>query len=487
MRIVQRPPQGFTNETTMSYHFGRFAINQPEILAQAATLFKEDETPLTSLLASRGNMAGPRDILQKGYHVIGSREVKWHMEGLKNRIGNIVKDYVCIEYPNEPGKNQSEIKIYSDTDYFSPRDVLELADRKTFVYIFTNERAKKVGTMYEYRVKLLTGKKSDYVNPELLKVNQDFGFAYNLYEEASETAYEKHTFSEMTGTHTAIMRMKWSISGTAEQMKANNPIWVEHNGATTWMTHAEFEMLRRFAEARERYLIDGVSTVDQEGRTIMNLETGIEVTSGDGLLNQGDGVWKMPYNGRLSTNLLNTILGNMRIASSKKSGNTDVAVICGASFFRNFQETMRSIAGSDPKVVVEGSGSKGIDLDYEYYKFQGIRIFPKWYKYFDRKDRPGQHLIDQYGNHIESNRAIFVSLGDIDISQPQIELLALGNRGFLMGSVNGINHGGSMANSVDARHDHVLGEFGIANKDINGVAELYTPYLNNPRFYVNRG
>jgi hypothetical protein len=487
MRLMIKPPQGIANETMMSYHFSRFAINQPEILAQAATLFKDESTPFSSLLAGRGSIAGTKDLLNKGYKQVGSREVRWSIEGLNNRIGNIVKDFVCEAYPNEPGKNQSIIKVYLDTNWFSPRDVMELADRKTLIYFFSDDRGKQKGAnIWEYKAKIVTNVKADYVNPELLKVGMDMGVAYNMYEEASETAYEKYSFHESTGTHMTIMRMKWSMSGTAEALKTNNQIWIEHNGGMSWVTYAEMEMLRRFAEQRERYLIDGRSTVDQEGRTIMTLETGIEVTSGDGMMNQGDGVWKMPYNGNPNPEMLNTVLMNMKLASNMKTQTTDVAVVGGNAFIRGFQKSMHSIAGVDPKVVKEGSGSKGIDMDYEYYKFGGIRLFPVWHRYFDRKDRPGQHITDQYGNSLESHRAIFVSMGDMELGKPQIELLALGSRGFIMGSVNGINKGGAMANSVDARHDHVLAEFGIANKDINGVAELYMPYLQNPNFYVTR-
>ena len=87
MRLLIKPPQGIANETMMSHHFQRFAINQPEILAQAATLFKDEETPFTSLLAGRGNVTGGKDILSRGYRVVGSREVRWPIEGLKNRAG----------------------------------------------------------------------------------------------------------------------------------------------------------------------------------------------------------------------------------------------------------------------------------------------------------------------------------------------------------------------------------------------------------------
>ena len=66
-------------------------------------------------------------------------------------------------------------------------------------------------------------------------------------------------------------------------------------------------------------------------------------------------------------------------------------------------------------------------------------------------------------------------MGEIESGNPTIELLQLGQRGWLEGEVNGINKGGDMANSVDARHHHVLWETGVALKDINGMAELYRP------------
>jgi len=56
-------------------------------------------------------------------------------------------------------------------------------------------------------------------------------------------------------------------------------------------------------------------------------------------------------------------------------------------------------------------------------------------------------------------------------------LLALGKRNWLEGEVNGINKGGTMANSVDGMHHHVLFETGVALKDLNGIAEMYTPVV----------
>lgn len=489
MRRLNAPPQGIANETMMSHHFSRFALNQPEVLAQAATLYRNESSAFTSLLADRGMIAGPMsDLKSKGYTMVGSKRVRWHIEGLNNRVANIVKDYECAEYPTEPGKNQSIVFVYLDTNWFSPRDVVELADNRTLIYFFSDKLPEEYSAgVFKYQAKLVTKSRTDSINPELLKVGHDMSVLYNMYEEASETAYEKYTFHEWAETDMTIMRLKWSMSGTAEAMKMNTVQWFEHNGQATWMSHAQAEMMRRWAEYRENAILFGQGTVGDDGKTIMHKEDGVEVTAGDGLLNQGDGVWKIPYSaGGLSTKLIDTLLGNMSLNSSYWSGHTDVAVVCGHQFFLNFQTLMKGLAGSDPKVVVDTKGGgKAIDLDYDWYKYGGIRFIPVWHKYFDRLDRAGAMNVDQWGHRIESHRAIFVSLGNIDVNKPQIELLALGDRAAKMGTVNGINKGGDMANSVDATHHHILTETGIANKDINGIAEMFVP-ISTSNFYVNR-
>ena len=66
---------------------------------------------------------------------------------------------------------------------------------------------------------------------------------YNQYEEMSETAYEKYTFDEKAYTYLTIQRLKWSISGSAEEYKAN-AVWMQHNGVNMWITKAQMEMLK---------------------------------------------------------------------------------------------------------------------------------------------------------------------------------------------------------------------------------------------------
>ena len=131
----------------------------------------------------------------------------------------------------------------------------------TQLYVADNLLPEEVeGGVFKYRVKVNTNNASDFVNPNLLAVGQEISVSHTQFEEMSETAYEKYTFDETAHTHMTIQRLKWSISGSAEAYRPN-AVWIEHNGATMWIDHAQLQMLERAALYRERQLLNGRSTV----------------------------------------------------------------------------------------------------------------------------------------------------------------------------------------------------------------------------------
>ena len=480
MRIIPGTPQEFANETPMSHHLMKYMVSEPEIIPQIATLFRGDHTAFTSLLADRGLSAGSlyagMDQAKEGkgkYRVIGNRKVMWAVKGLSNRKGRMTADATCEPYPTEKGKYQSLITIYLDTNWFSPYDVLELQDNRTQIIIADDQLPQETsGGQWRYYARLVTNQQDASVTAYLLAEGAELGFVQTAFYEMSETAYEKYTFNEMATTHLTIQRMKWSVSGTAQEMKPS-VTWVQHSGQKLWTTHAELQMLERWARAREYQTIFGKGTVTANDDIVLRDVKGREIMAGDGLLNQGDGALKFQYN-KLTTKVIENVMDNMALYSNN-DGVTELALIGGRKFLSNFNVIMKTILGSSLEHMVEGTGAnKGVNATYAYYEFNGVRIVPRWHKWFDSPERP--FTVSADGSKKESNRGVFVSLGNYDSGSSNIELLALGKRSFLKGTVAGINDGGeNMSHSVDGKHVHVLSETGIALMDINGVAELYMP------------
>lgn len=470
MRILPGNAKQYANETTTSQHLGKFLVSNPEWLPNVFTMFDKQFTAFTSLLTRRNMYEGSLALKPntKGYKVVGNRKVMWNVKGMPERKITFVRDaeFVGSSYP---GQYQTIIKIFCDSNWLSPKETIGLADdHRTQLYAASDQLPEEVSlNCFAYKMKLVTNNPADYCDPALLKAGMEANILYTMYEEMSQTAQEKYTFDESASTHMTIQRLKWSMSGTAQEMKAN-AIWMEHNGVSMWATKAQLEALQRAAMYRENQAMFGKSTVAPDGRIIMKTIEGFEVMAGDGVVNQGDGAWRLPYND-LSTRVLDNIMTNVRTYSS--SEGTEIALICGNKFNQDFQQLMIGKAGIDPKIVEMSGTGKGINMDYSYYNFGGVKIIPTVVPFFDSPYRAS--LLDANGIKQSSKRAIFVSLGNVGINEPNIELLALGNRDWLEGEINGINKGGQMSNSIDGMSHHILWETGIACRDIDGIAELY--------------
>ena len=474
MRIVEPGTiRGFANETVMSNHLLQAAIAEPEIMPQVATLWKSEHTAFSSLLANKGLTSSGlyAGLTSENYRVVGNRKVMWPVKGISKRKGTIV-GYSCTTTAT-PGINTEIVAIDIDTDWFSPYDVLELADNRVNVTIVDDQLAKQNDDgSFRYYCRLNAKSKASFIDPNLLAAGMEVGFVMTNFYEMSETGYEKYTFDNWAYSYMTLQRMKWSISGTAAAMTTRK-IWVEHNGEYLWTTMAEQQMLERWAQAREYQLLFGQGTVGENDTVYLKDMKGRDIMTGDGLLNMGDGSLKFPYN-KLTESVLQNTMSNLQIMSSA-DGKLEVAVIAGQNFMQNFTKLMGSIGlKTQSDAIVEGSGSgKGINHTYSFYEWNNIRIYPVWHKFFDDPSRP--KLVTRDGSWAESGRAIFVSLGKADVGTNNVELLTLGNRSFLMGTVSGIDKGGDMKTSVDGSHTHVLSETGIKCANMYGVAEMWKP------------
>jgi hypothetical protein len=483
-------PQGFANETTTSNHMMKYAISKPTFLAQTALKYR-GQNPLTSFLAERnyiGTSEGSNNIFgdNRGkykYTRVGSREIQWPVETPISRKGKMLKTALCDAYPvvdgGTPGRDGTPVTIYLDTNWYSPKDVLELADNKTYVYIYDERLPREVSPgIWAYNVKVVSkDAKKNWIPVELLQTNSEVGVVYNMFEELSETAYEKYSFGKFMRTFTTIMRFKYSISGTASQMDSDNPIWVSYSKGSKqnvmWMTHQEDLMMNRYHLYRERFTKWGQGTINEiTGESQMRLENGMEIIAGDGLMNQGDAAWEMPCN-KLTKKFLDSAISNIKYYQNNM-GELEMVLLGGRGLISEFQEAMENIVHVQPEYVDKDKKHKGVNVDFDYYKYGGIKIFPIWDPWYDDSSRPGQ--MSDEGLRYSSYEGILLSVGERNGGiDKNVELLALGDRDMIHSQVFGANKNGQVANSVDGQHDHVITEFGVALKDPDSLMKIYRP------------
>ena len=486
MRYRTTVPHHVSNESIQSHMLVKHMVSEPDILPGITRLWRNDIAPLSAILADRGMFSTG---LEKGtntskYRVVSQNHVQYAIESSDKVKVRLVanpstgKAYQCDAYTATPGKNQSEVLLFVDDPWLSPKDVFEFGDADQTLGWIYEEKAFEQTTFGAYiiKVKKVTNSLDDYFDLDLLVEGAEIGFAMTAFEhDFSETAYEKYTFNEWGHAFMTLQRMKYSWSGYAENMQMGAK-WIQTNtGKSVFLTDAEDKMMRRWAGSLEFANVFGKGTVTSDGDTIMKDSRNREIMVGDGLLNQGDGAFHYPMF-EWNDAVMQGVLGDMRLKTGK-TGKMEVVALLGPANMSSFTRYMAKKAVQFQTATVWGQKDEGVGMadTYSYYEFDGVRILPVRYNYFGDPDRPQVVLPD--GTYQSSWEGILLSLGNSDTGDNGIEMVTIKNR-YKMGSVNGINHGGdNMANSVDGGHRHILFQSGIINRSNEGVARMYRPAL----------
>ncbi len=460
MRYLPGQPKDIAHESITSYSLMSHAIADPDILPTVFSLWQEDVTPLSSILNMKGlKSRGLFDNMKaSGYRVVKSNVVQFPMENSKKRKSRVVR-FVSNAYPTQPGMFQAPFQVVLDNNWPGPKEVIELNDNFTKLYVYDDQIPVEVEDGFMYNVKLITKIKESFVDPALLAAGSEVGTMQTMYEhDFSETGTEKYTFDGWGTAYMTLQRLKYSYSGTAAAMGEGKK-WTMHNGQVTYLTHAENEMMRRAAEYHEYQIIFGEGTVALDGEILMKDSKGREIMAGDGLLHAGDGAYEYHYNG-WTMEKLESVMEDMDLRAGR-DGKVEVVLLGGTKCVNGFSRLMRQAGFITDRNNVEGSGGdKGVNNDYSYYEFGGVRIIPKRWRFFDSEGRPTQYLGD--GTKRSSWDGLFVPLGMDTKGNNLVELIQL--RPMKTGTVSGIDKGGEMATSIDGSHKHVLFQTGIVSR-----------------------
>ena len=466
------------NRTTMTNSLAAALLTRPEISMNVVNLFEDNFSAFSSYLSRRG-MAKKgliKDFSSDDFKVIGNRKFMWALKGYPFRKGALVS---AVASAPTATANNATFTIETNTNYFSPNDVLELKDRRTHIQILNVYPVETTSGTWTYQVKNVSNVAGSFIPQDLLNAGDEVGFSHTAFHEMSETGYEKNTFPEWHTNYMTIQRMQYSISGSAQ----NTVLWVEHNGQKLWFKQQELEMMRRWAYARENQLLYGKATIDSNEATYVRDLNGREIIQGDGLIAQGDGSLKYQYN-TLNVRVLENVMQNLQLMSNTGSGTNEVFVMGGQAFIWDFQRLMRDVFKYNPMPLFtsDSDGKAGVKSVFNAYEMGGVRLVTAWNAAFDAAWRP--QATDIYGTSKESKRAIFVNLGNTIGGDPMCELIALGNGGedrrFVKKIIDGMsspdgNKRATASNSMDGYQVQVLSETGICMKNPFGVAELYVP------------
>jgi len=476
MRYLPGQPRDIANESISSHSLMDAAVANADILPTVFELWKEEESPLTSLLNVKGmKTTGLFDgMVNKNYRVVKSNHVQYAIKSSDKRKLRIRSNpdvgatFYSPTYPTQPGFNQTPFYIFCDSNWAGPKEILELNDNDTQLYIYDDNPPVEFGDAWRYEVKLITTVKEDFVDVSLLAEGNEIGVVSTMdIHDFSETGVEKYTFDGWGHAYMTLQRLKYSWSGTAAAMKEDK-LWTIHNGQQTFLTHAQNEMMKRAAQYHEYWMIWGKGTVSMDGEVLMKDKKNREVMAGQGVIHQNDGAYEYPYN-KWTMKFIESLMEDADIRAGM-DGLQEIVFLGGRKAVSGFSQALRDAGFVTQNNNVVGDGaSKGVINTYSYYEVDGVRIIPKRYRWLDSQERASMYLDD--GTRKGSWDGIFVPLGNTQGGDKGVELVQL--RPPKTGTVSGIDKGGEMATSVDGSHKHVLFQTGIISR--NKIQKIFRP------------
>lgn len=485
MRYLPGQPSEMAHESTSSKSLIKYMINDPDVLPTVFELYKGEETPLSTILNWKGLKTNGliEGMKTSKYRVVGSNHVQYAIKNTDVRKMRFVKNssgvtFNCYAYPTMPGYKTSLIYGYLDSNWAGPKEIIELNDNKTQLYVWDSQLPQEVEPgVWRYEFKIVGNNTEEYCNTDLFSEGAECVPVQTAYEhDFSETGVEKYTFNQWGHTYLGLQRVKYSYSGTAQAMKENKK-WTIHNGKTTWLTDAEDQMMKRAAKYHEYSNIFGKQTVSETkpGEVVLKDKQGREIMQGSGIMYQGDGAYEYPYN-KWTFKYLESIMQDIDIRTGM-DGKKEVVLIGGQYCINGFDQMMVekgfvTLNHNIEEIGTNGGAGKGVVNSYSFYEFGGVRIIKERWRWLDGTDRPTQYLSD--GTRKSAWDGFFVPLGTTSGGDNQVELVQL--RAPKMGKVNGINEptNGVMATSVDGSSVHFLFQTGVISRA--KISRIFRPY-----------
>jgi len=482
MRLAPGGPQTVAQESITGRMLIDFGVNEPDFMPTVFRLFQDDESTITSILDIKGLKTQNINYSTNdgSYRTVGSNHVQFAIDNSDVRKIHLRANALGLTYKDdanatEIGRNQTPFYIWVDTNWAGYKEIIELADNRTLLYILQDPEEDSNDT-WKLKVKVWTNIIANHVDVTLLEEGREAAAVMTAHEhEFSERGVEKYTFAGFGNSYLTLQRFKYSYSGTAKAMQKNGKVtgrWAVHNGQKLFIEEAQIKMMKRAAEYLEYQVIFGKSTVTTDtNKVILRDDNGREVMAGSGIMYSGDGPIDMPYKG-WTKGFINSMLTNIDSYITRGSdGNREFVVVTSPTSTRDFHRCLREDFGLTMNNNIVGDGaSKGIIDSYSFYEIDGLRLIIKRSPWFTQQRRPGMPLSD--GTYTNEWDGLVVPLGlSIGGNRNGIELIQL--RPASRGTVAGIDAGGNIASSVDGSQEHILFQNGVIS--VIQPIRLYRP------------
>lgn len=297
MKRINKTPQSVAQESINSKMLMEFGMANADFVPIMMSAHK-DVAPLTALLAARGrttkginytsNFIDGDGAPTGRYRTVGSNCIEYRIEKedipichfKANAAGEVYID--DMNDSSNIGKGKNGFWVFTDSNIAGYKDKIQLADGETQLLILNDPEPSSNNTWKNY-VKIVSSELSDVVNESLLQEGMEFQLHSTLHEQDfSEMGNERYNFGTKGRTYLTLQRIKYSYSGTAYAMDKNKKVsgyFMEHAGVQSFISEADYQMVRFASQFNENAILEGKQTVSQDlNKCILQDERGRDLS-----------------------------------------------------------------------------------------------------------------------------------------------------------------------------------------------------------------
>lgn len=461
---------------------------QPHHFSDYLRLRKQKQVGLMSILESLGNVYD----MEKNPKLrdISSLSFTWDIETAQIPTVRFTRSNTST------GEGAAQFYIYLESNYFAKYDVLALENTQQ-LYVLT--QAERVNAKeYRYLVQIMGGVPSAVINTAFTAANRTTRFLYTAHPEFAETGSTKQFYNvERHINYLTKIRVDQNYSGDFRAMQDLFFVENDNDAERLMQPNAKGGPIKIFkASSVEQMVIDhfnvtagnallfGRSTIDEStGRSVIQLENGEDIVSGDGLIAQIERyAYTISFSKKLSVRMFQNAIEYIADKRGMSMGN-HITVICNRAFSRYKASALESAISlfapqnngtwfftKDP-LEVTGSKDPVTPSRVQKTKMPNEVAVGATFNTYIYEGNTVTFIIDEaLTNHYKDKAyAIFMDTGAYETESgqvPGINLVTLKGRSMIKNYVNGIGgvdgvSSGPVSTALDASKFIVTGWRGV--------------------------
>ena len=401
---------------------------KPQIYPTIIQMYPQYE--LTYLLEGTGRIKG----LKMNKEVWASNSYEWFVEGRNIKTSTIAGSVVS-------GDGTSSFILPLNENYLNPNDTVKFYKNRM---CFVDGQPTGDGPFY-YKFQVISGNAATAVrdtftfasDAALAGPGARVNYVSTLFPSGSDRGYSNNNYPDKYIQWISIHRKGLDCDGDF----LGDVTWATYNNTSMWYWTEEAKVEKQMLKSMEHWRWYGRTTMSADGKCFLWVD-GKPVIAGDGLIAQIEGINDYFFTSSSAINRNSLAEYMVMLATKAKSfDNNRWVILCGSRFATLWHEVFEKSVYDNGNMIFSYAAGKEIELggNFTTYRIGTNTVTLQRVSIFDDEELHSER--DEEGYLLESSRAIWLNMGEVD-NESNISIIAKkglqGDRGFMKRYIPGM-------------------------------------------------